>query len=165
MHEPVGPAFLVYLETSGLATLMRQSLWLYPIVEIAHILGFVTLVGSVAMFDLRLLGFSRSLPVSRAGAAPVALVAGEPAARRAIRPHDVLGACHRIRGQHGVSREDAAARQPPRPMRSWFHRTSFRSVADWNTGVPPPLASRVAAGVSLALWIGVISCGRLIAYL
>ena len=37
MHEPVGPAFLVYLETSGLATLMRQSQWLYPIVEIrAH---------------------------------------------------------------------------------------------------------------------------------
>jgi hypothetical protein len=48
---------------------------------------------------------------------------------------------------------------------AWFHRTSFRSVADWNTGVLPPLASRVAAGVSLALWIGVISCGRLIAYL
>ena len=47
----------------------------------------------------------------------------------------------------------------------WFHRTSFRSVADWNTGVPPPLASRVAAGVSLVLWIGVIGCGRLIAYL
>ena len=58
MHQPVGPAFLVYLETSGLATLMRQSQWLYPIVEIAHILGFVTLVGSVAMFDLRLLGLS-----------------------------------------------------------------------------------------------------------
>ena len=64
MHEPVGPAFLVALEVSGLATLMRQSQWLYPIVEIAHIVGFVTLVGSVAMFDLRLLGLSRGLPVS-----------------------------------------------------------------------------------------------------
>ena len=36
MHPPVGPAFLVYLETSGLAALMRQSQWLYPLVEIVH---------------------------------------------------------------------------------------------------------------------------------
>src|SRR5262245_65613127 len=43
---------------------MRQWLWLYPIVEILHILGFVVLVGSAAMFDLRLLGFSRQLPVT-----------------------------------------------------------------------------------------------------
>src|SRR5207245_10256342 len=43
---------------------MRQSLWLYPIVEILHIIGFVILVGSAAMFDLRLLGLSRQLPVT-----------------------------------------------------------------------------------------------------
>ena len=64
MHEPAGPAFLVWLETTGLAVAMRQWLWLYPIVEIVHILGFVVLVGSVAMFDLRLLGVSPRLPVS-----------------------------------------------------------------------------------------------------
>src|ERR1043166_3840587 len=43
---------------------MRHSLWLYPIVEIVHISGFVILVGSVVMFDLRLLGFSRQLPLT-----------------------------------------------------------------------------------------------------
>jgi len=53
-----------WLEATAAATAMRQSLWLYPIVEILHIIGFVVLVGSAAMFDLRLLGFSRQLPVT-----------------------------------------------------------------------------------------------------
>ena len=56
MHHPVGPAWLVWLETSALAEAMRQWTWLYPGVEIVHIVGFVVLVGAAIMFDLRLLG-------------------------------------------------------------------------------------------------------------
>jgi hypothetical protein len=40
---------------------MRGSVWMYPIVEVLHIVGFVILVGAVFMFDLRVLGFSRFL--------------------------------------------------------------------------------------------------------
>ena len=64
MHEAVGPAWLVWLEGSAVAMAMRQWVWLYPIVEIVHIIGFVILVGAAAMFDLRLLGLSRQLPVA-----------------------------------------------------------------------------------------------------
>ena len=64
MHPPEGPAWLVALESSGFAAAMRHWLWLYPIVEILHILGFVLLVGAAVMFDLRLLGFSPRIPVS-----------------------------------------------------------------------------------------------------
>jgi hypothetical protein len=39
MHQPVGPAWLVWLETSGVAVAMRHWLWLYPIVEIMHIVS------------------------------------------------------------------------------------------------------------------------------
>jgi hypothetical protein len=49
MHEPVGEAWLVWLETSALAMAMREWRWLYPVVEIAHIVGFVVLVGAAAM--------------------------------------------------------------------------------------------------------------------
>ena len=42
---------------------MRHSLWTYPIVEIVHIVGFAILVGSVVLFDLRLLGFSRTVSI------------------------------------------------------------------------------------------------------
>src|SRR5687767_14370655 len=51
------------LEAAPLAVSMRTELWLYPIVEIVHILGFALLVGSIVVLDLRLLGLSRALPV------------------------------------------------------------------------------------------------------
>ena len=62
--KPEGAAWLVWLETTGLAVAMRQWMWLYPFVEIVHILGFVILVGSAFSFDVRLLGISRALPVT-----------------------------------------------------------------------------------------------------
>src|SRR5690606_20609009 len=59
MHAASGPLSLI--EGLPVAAAMRQWLWLYPAVEIVHILGFVLLAGSIALFDVRLLGFSRSL--------------------------------------------------------------------------------------------------------
>ncbi len=164
MHEPVGPAFLVYLETSGLATLMRQSQWLYPFVEIAHILGFVTLVGSVAMLDLRLLGFSRSLPVL--GMARHLLRWSLGSLLLVVPSGLMMFSAHATEfADNTAFRVKLLLLVTAAVNAAWFHQTSFRSVGDWNTRVAPPLQSRVAAGVSLALWIGVICCGRLIAYL
>ena len=53
---PTGSGWLAALESSGLGETLRQSVWLYPLVEIAHILGFALLVGAILAFDLRLLG-------------------------------------------------------------------------------------------------------------
>src|SRR5688572_9441494 len=51
------------LEASGLGQAMRQWLWLYPTVETVHIVGIGLLFGSIAVLDLRLIGFSRQIPV------------------------------------------------------------------------------------------------------
>jgi hypothetical protein len=45
-----------------------------------------------------------------------------------------------------------------------FHLRPFRRVAGWDRGAPAPLAARLAACLSLALWTSVIACGRLLAY-
>ena len=63
MSDAPAPAPIAAIEQSALAMAMRNELWLYPAVEIAHIAAFVLLVGSIAMLDLRLLGLSRRLPV------------------------------------------------------------------------------------------------------
>ena len=54
---------LTWLEATPLAAVMRQSPWSYPLVETAHILGFILLIGAAAMFDQRLLGLAPRLPV------------------------------------------------------------------------------------------------------
>lgn len=163
MHPPEGAAWLVWLETSALAVAMRQWQWLYPIVEILHILGFVLVVGGAFFFDLRLLGRAPSLPVSglaahlltwsRAGFALVAPTgfmmftahATEFAVNSAFRLKLILIV---------VALLNAAA----------FHRWPFRSVARWNISAGAPAWARLAAVVSLACWIGTIACGRLLAY-
>lgn len=164
MHEALGPAWLVWLETSAMAVAMRQWLWLYPIVEIVHIVGFAVLVGAAVMFDVRLLGLSRHVPVSSLARqilpwarASLALVvpsgllmfaahATEMAANPAFR---LKLLCLVVAGGNAV----------------WFHRGIFRSVSAWDQGGTTPPAARLAAVLSLALWGSVITCGRLLAYL
>jgi Family of unknown function (DUF6644) len=164
MHQPLGPAWLVWLETSALAVAMRQGLWLYPIVEIVHIVGFVVLVGAAVMFDLRLLGLSRHLPVTglawhvlpRARASLVLVIpsgllmfmahATEMAENPAFR---VKLICLAMAGLNA----------------SLFHRGVFKSISVWDQEATAPVTARIAAVLSLLLWISIISCGRLLAYL
>jgi len=46
-----------------------------------------------------------------------------------------------------------------------FHAGVYRTVLDWDTGRAAPLSARLHAAASLAIWISVIACGRLLAYL
>src|SRR5688500_13946661 len=55
------------LESSWVADYIRDSSLLYPLIEVLHILGFIILVGAAFMFDLRLLGVSKILPVKDLG--------------------------------------------------------------------------------------------------
>ena len=37
---------------------VRESLWLFPVIETVHLLGMAALVGTIGVFDLRLLGLA-----------------------------------------------------------------------------------------------------------
>ncbi len=45
-----------------------------------------------------------------------------------------------------------------------FHATVYRRVADWDLSPVPPARARLAGGVSLTLWTGIVVAGRMIAY-
>jgi hypothetical protein len=58
-------ALLVWLEGTALGQLMRTSgVWSYGVVNLVHILGLSTLFGSVLVYDLRLLGAWRRVPLA-----------------------------------------------------------------------------------------------------
>ena len=44
------------IEASALGNVIRQSLWLFPVIEAIHLLGLCVLGGAVLIVDLRLLG-------------------------------------------------------------------------------------------------------------
>lgn len=164
MHPPEGPAWLVAIESSGFAAAMRHWLWLYPVVEILHILGFVLLVGAAVMFDLRLLGISRRIPVSDLA--------------RHLLPWSRIGLL--LVAPTGLAMFSAHATEwianpafwvkmsliALAGLNAWvFHRWTFPWVAAWDRHAPAPTAARASALASLLLWMGVVSCGRLLAYL
>jgi len=45
-----------------------------------------------------------------------------------------------------------------------LHTGPWRSVTQWDTAAMPPASVRFAAGLSIVVWIGVVACGRLLAY-
>lgn len=49
-------ALFEWLEASALGATIRDSLWLFPVIEAAHLLGLALLGGAVFVVDLRLLG-------------------------------------------------------------------------------------------------------------
>src|SRR6185503_20107551 len=57
--------FLARLEQSGFSTWVRESpsVWAYPTILFLHTVGLGFLVGASMVIDLRVLGFSRALPL------------------------------------------------------------------------------------------------------
>ena len=46
-----------------------------------------------------------------------------------------------------------------------FNLGPFRSVEKWESGVSTPAAAKLHAALSVLIWMGVVVCGRLLAYL
>jgi hypothetical protein len=162
MEHGVGPAWLLAIEHSGLGGAMRQSIWLYPAVEIAHIFGFVLLVGTIAAFDLRLLGLARRIPADLLGRL---LVRVAVLGFAVVLPSGLL---------LFATEATAVAVNPVFPVKlglialglanaGIFHFALGPGIAAWGTAAPP-LGARLAGALSLASWAGAIVCGRLLAY-
>ena len=151
------------LESMPLAVAMRQELWLYPAIEILHIAGFVVLVGSIAMLDLRLLGFSRALPVSVLTRHVVPWTIG---AFVVILPSGLLMFTAHASDflNNPVFLVKLLLIMFAAINAGLFHAGVYRSVALWDRDAVPPPRARLHAVASLLLWFSVIACGRLLAY-
>jgi hypothetical protein len=162
-----GPGALGALEASGLGQAMRQWLWLYPTVETLHIVGIGLLFGSIAVLDLRLLGFSRDISARRLAAHVLPWTAGSFVL---IVPTGLL--MFVAHASEFISSEVFVLKMclilAAGVNAGLFHTTVFRSAGVWDSdemrALPPPPSVRAFAASSMLLWISVIACGRLLAY-
>lgn len=163
MTPSPGDGLLRAVEQSSLAAAMRGELWLYPAVEVLHICGFVILVGSVIMFDLRLFGWSRAFSVT--GLARH-LLPWSFGALLVIVPTGLL--MFSAHAGEFVDNRAFAARLTLLMLAGTnaaaFHVGVFRSAATWDRDADVPVGARMHAAASVILWISIIACGRLIAY-
>lgn len=153
---------LAALEETPLSQAIKESIWVYPIAELLHIVGFVLLVGSALAFDLRLLGLSRTisvralaghlLPWAQVGLAiivptGITMFLNEPttmAANPAFRIKLVLVTC-------GIAN-------------ALSFRWPFRGVDRWDRDLAAPLGVRLNAILSVVIWLCTLAAGRFIAY-
>ena len=155
---------LAWLEAQPFATAIAESGWLFPVIEVVHVVALTLVVGSIAMLDLRLLGVSRkdygvlelasqTLPWTwRAFAVAVitgALMFSSAATSYAANiPFRIKLVLIALAGINMVV----------------FHVTAYRTAHRWNHQIPTPVAARIAGTLSLSFWIGVVFFGRWIGF-
>jgi hypothetical protein len=157
-------AALKWLEATSLATEIRENEMLFPWVESVHVLAITLVVGSISIVDLRLIGLASLdrpigkltrdvLPCTWAAFAFAALTGGLLFSAKAtgyagnffFRGKLVLLA---LAGLNVVV----------------FQAFLARDIERWSAMAKPPVAARVAGGLSLLLWIAVVAFGRWIGF-
>ena len=158
-----GDALLGALEEGSIASAMRDSLWLFPLVETIHIIGFSILVGAVIMFDLRILGASKRISVRMLArhllpwsVGALLLIVPTGTLMFASEASDLVGNRAFVVKMLLLMLAGANA--------GAFHLGSFRDAELWDQNAPSPTGAKLHAIASMLIWIAVITCGRLIAY-
>ena len=157
-------AICKWLEQTSVGASVRESLWLFPVIETAHLLGMAALVGTVAVFDLRLLGWvmqrkrvselsARLLPWAWAAFAVQVVTGALLFSSEAIKVY--TNPAFRVKmllivlaGVHALL----------------FHWIVYRDVATWDDGAVLPVGAKAAGFVSILLWVGVVAAGRFIGF-
>jgi hypothetical protein len=157
-------AVLAWLQDTSIATAIREGESLFPWIECAHVLAVTFVVGSIAAVDLRLLGLaSRDRAFSRLNAEIVPLT--WIAFAVAVISGGLLFSAKAIQYAGNLSFQLKIALLLAAGLNmAFFHLVTFRNIGSWDVKAPPPLAARLAGGLSLVLWIAVIACGRTIGF-
>ena len=159
--ESLVEGLLEFSKNSGIYDFMNTA-WGWPVIESLHFMGLSLLIGTVVLFDLRMLGLAKGIPMS---------------ALHKLVPWGVAGyALNVVTGVMFVtSAPDQYLFNPAFQTKLalmgiaginvlFFYRFQFGPVKRAGAGDSAPRAAKVAAAISLTCWIGVIVCGRLITY-
>ena len=135
---------LQFIHESGLATALRASRWAYPLVNAGHILGIAVLFGAVLPLDLRLLGLWRSVPLE--------------SLQRVLVPTAFTGLALAV-ATGGLLFAVSPAKYAGLPLfqvKMALVLASLLNIAF--------MRGAAAGAASILLWVSILICGRMIAY-
>jgi Family of unknown function (DUF6644) len=150
--------FFEWCEASWIGNMIRDSLWLFPVIEAVHLLGLCVLGGAVLILDLRMLGFGLRHPIAEVargarpwlfGAIVVMLMTGT-----------ALFLSESIKCYYNTS---FWVKITTLPIALLFAFTWHRRVA-LASGVDVTARTRSAAIISMVLWFTVAAAGRWIGF-
>jgi hypothetical protein len=153
-----------WIQESSIGTQIRESTYVFPIIEAIHVLGLAVSVGTIAIVDLRLIGVT----MKKERVTDVI---------EQLQPMTLAGFAAMFISGILLFWSEAARLYP-----SWsyrvkfififllginallFHSTIYQSVDKWNTDSVTPMRARMAGWIGITFWAVVIFCGRWTAY-
>jgi hypothetical protein len=156
--------FCQWLAATPGSVALHESLFMYPLVESAHVLTLCLFLGMAIMFDLRLLGATlTSVPMTQirrtlgpwmAGGFVVMVITGA-----------LLFYAIPVRSYQSLWFRIKVAALILAGLNAFvFHSGIDRRIAEWDRAPVPPPAARRAGATSLLLWAVIVVAGRMIAY-
>jgi hypothetical protein len=157
-------ALLEWIQASSLAVFIHKTAWAFTTIQVVHVFAISIVVGTIAIVDFRLLGLgSTKRPVAELSrqvlpftwvAFVVAVIAGMllfigRATEYFVSP--VFWIKMSLIAVAGINMVI-------------FEFITVRGVQEWNLNPTPPPAARLAGGISIACWVLVVVCGRLIGF-
>jgi len=156
-------AFITWLGATSASVWIRdQSPWLWPLCETLHFIGLALVIGVAGVFDLRLLGWLKKIPIG-------ALKRCLPWAMAGFTVNLLTGIVFFTANPYQYFINPA-----------WWAKLAFLALAGVNAltfetvlsrhvlalgpGEAMPLSSKMVGGLSLLSWFAVLFFGRMLAF-
>jgi hypothetical protein len=156
--------FVSYFEDSGLADNIRENDVLFPLIESVHVVAICLVVGSILVVDLRLLGLAsinRSVSRVTSGILPLTWSAFAVAVASGTLLF-ISNATKYLGNGYFVAKIFLICVAGLNMV--IFHAISARDLPRWEHETSLPFSARLAGGLSILLWISVVTCGRWVGF-
>ena len=153
-----------WLQSWPISEGIRQSSWMFPAFESVHVIAITLVVGSVMVVDLRVLGLNS---MGRAVSAMSWEVLPWTWAMFAIA---LVSGAFMFAAKATTYFNDTPFRLKMLLMAAaglnmmFFHFVPLKSIREWDRDVQPPAIAKISCGLSLALWVLVVTMGRWIGF-
>jgi hypothetical protein len=152
--------FFEWCESTAIGAAIRNSLWLFPVIESVHLLALALIGGAVLVVDLRLLGLGlRRQPVAQLARDVQPWLAGGLAVMLAS--GFLLFLSEAIKCYYSAAFRTKMSFLLPALVFTWTIRRRVAAAAESGA---KPLRNRLVAGISLTLWSIVGAAGRWIGF-
>src|ERR1700683_2210843 len=146
-------AFLKFLESSGLATRIRDSFFLFPLLESAHVFGLALVFGTISINDLRLLGLASTQRSFQRMASDILKWTWAAFTLTVLTGTLMFITNARVYYHSSFFRTKMLLLALSGINMFVFELTAGRTIHRWEKAQSAPRAGKVAAALSLAMWI------------
>jgi len=156
--------FLASLESSGIATGIRNSLYVFPLIESTHVFGLAMVFGTIAIIDFRLLGVASTRRSFRKMASDILKWTWAAFAVTAVTGVLMFITNAGVYYHNFFFRTKMVMLALAGINMLVFELTAGRSIHRWDKAPSAPMMGRAMAVLSLVIWISIIFLGRWIGF-